>query len=203
MTISKTLINQHAFNYRDFRNLMKELIRGNENNYTEQYKDWLTYIEKNDKLMDRLEKHVTLNKSLSKFIGNKAESWTWLVIAEPWCGDVGQNLPVLNAIAEASPAITMKIILRDQHPEVMDQYLTNGARSVPVLVCLKASDLKELGRWGPRPEPAQKIMEKHKYQNDPPEKKDAIKKVQLWYEKDNQNTIQEELEELIWQWANH
>jgi Thioredoxin len=55
-----------------------------------------------------------------------------LVIAEAWCPDVFRGVPVFARIAEASD-MTMKIVLRDENPDIMDEFLLNGkARAIPV-----------------------------------------------------------------------
>lgn len=73
-----------------------------------------------------------------------------LVIAEDWCGDASSTIPVLARLVEAVPRLELRIIRRDEHPEVMDHYLTNGSRSVPIVIALD-EDFRELGHWGPRP----------------------------------------------------
>jgi hypothetical protein len=56
-----------------------------------------------------------------------------LVLAEDWCGDVIDNLPVLARIAEASGKLNVRIFLRDQNLDLMEQYLKDGQfRSIPV-----------------------------------------------------------------------
>lgn len=73
-----------------------------------------------------------------------------LVIAEDWCGDASNTVPIVAKWAAAVPGVDLRIIRRDRYPEVMDQYLTNGSRSIPIVIVLDA-DLRELGHWGPRP----------------------------------------------------
>lgn len=73
-----------------------------------------------------------------------------LVIAEDWCGDASSTIPVVARLVEAVPGLELRIIRRDEHPEVMDHYLTNGSRSIPIVIALN-DDFKELGHWGPRP----------------------------------------------------
>jgi len=58
-----------------------------------------------------------------------------LVLAEDWCGDVIDNLPVLGRLAAASEHLDLLIFLRDQNLDLMDQYLKEGQfRSIPVFV---------------------------------------------------------------------
>jgi hypothetical protein len=73
-----------------------------------------------------------------------------LVIAEDWCGDASNTVPVLAKLVDSVPALELRVILRDANPEIMDRYLTNGARSIPVVIAMD-QDFRELGHWGPRP----------------------------------------------------
>jgi len=57
-----------------------------------------------------------------------------LALAEAWCGDVYRELPTAVRIAEAT-GIELRIFLRDQNPDIMDEFLLNGkARAIPVFV---------------------------------------------------------------------
>ena len=53
-----------------------------------------------------------------------------LVIAEDWCGDAANTIPVLAKWAEQVEGLELRIIPRDEHPQVMDRYLTDGSRSL-------------------------------------------------------------------------
>lgn len=58
-----------------------------------------------------------------------------LVICEDWCGDVIDNLPVLGKLAEETGKLNIRVFLRDQNLDIMDQYLKDGQyRSIPVFV---------------------------------------------------------------------
>ncbi len=61
-----------------------------------------------------------------------------LVLAEDWCGDASNTIPVLAKVAEQVPGLELRVLRRDEHPEVMDRYLTNGARSIPIVIALDA-----------------------------------------------------------------
>ncbi|MGK0577303.1 thioredoxin family protein [Macrococcus capreoli] len=79
-----------------------------------------------------------------------------IVITEDWCGDAMMNLPVLMKIAEAID-MPIRIALRDSTPDLMDQYLTNGARSIPIFIFLNAAG-EEYETWGPRAEIVQDFV---------------------------------------------
>ena len=59
-------------------------------------------------------------------------------------------------MADLTPTIELKIVLRDDNDEIMQQFLTNGTRAIPKLVVIDAESSVVLADWGPRPEPAKK-----------------------------------------------
>lgn len=80
-----------------------------------------------------------------------------LVLAEDWCGDASNTIPVVAKWVEQVPGLELKILLRDEHPEVMDRYLTDGSRSIPIVLVLDG-EYQELGHWGPRPSELQRVV---------------------------------------------
>jgi Thioredoxin len=75
-----------------------------------------------------------------------------LVLAEDWCPDVIENLPVLGRLATESGALNVRVFLRDQHLDLMDQYLNQGKfRSIPTMVFFD-DQFNEVGRFMERPE---------------------------------------------------
>jgi len=82
----------------------------------------------------------------------------WMVLTEPWCGDSAQCLPCLEILAASNPHFTIRYMLRDDNLEIMDNYLTDGKRGIPLMV---AFDMEggELFHWGPRPAEAQNVFD--------------------------------------------
>jgi hypothetical protein len=82
-----------------------------------------------------------------------------LVLTEDWCGDALTNFPVLARMVEGAPDVEMRVFLRDQNPDLMDQYLNRGLyRSIPVFVFFDA-DMKEIARFVERPPKITEYME--------------------------------------------
>ncbi|TDM12114.1 thioredoxin family protein [Macrococcus lamae] len=78
-----------------------------------------------------------------------------IAITEDWCGDAMMNIPILLKIAEKT-GMDVRMVLRDENLELIDQYLTNGtARSIPIFVFLDDDD-HQTAVWGPR---AQKVQD--------------------------------------------
>lgn len=115
----------------------------------------------------------------------------FLAIAEDWCGDASNTIPVLARWIEAMPGFSLRIIRRDEHPLVMDRYLTRGTRSIPIVIVLD-QEFRELGHWGPRPSELQAWVLTHK---DTMPKDERYKEVRRWYAKDRgESTIREVLD---------
>jgi thioredoxin family protein len=114
-----------------------------------------------------------------------------LVIAEDWCGDASNTVPVVAKLADAVPGLELRVILRDANPEVMDRYLTNGSRSIPVVIALD-ENYQELGHWGPRPTELQAWVMANRATMP---KTELYPKVRKWYAKDRgETTLREVLE---------
>jgi len=75
-----------------------------------------------------------------------------LVLSEDWCGDCTDNLPILNRIAEETGKLDVRILHRDEHPDIADQYLKEGKfRAIPTMVFLD-EDFNDLGVFIERPD---------------------------------------------------
>lgn len=196
--ITKDVIDQ-AFSYRQYREIINKLLERDRTTGDNHSEEIIEYTRMNVQRMNRLDKQVTLKDSLKEKLEALDEEWIWLVLTEGWCGDAAQNIPAINKMAEVNPNIDLKLILRDENPEIMDEYLTDGSRSIPKLVCLDAETLQEIGTWGPRPSSLQKKAMQWK---DDPEisKEEWAEKLHKWYADNKTQEQQEEFEELIEEW---
>ena len=119
----------------------------------------------------------------------------WMLISEAWCGDAGNIIPIMKLLSEEVEGVTLRVMLRDEYPEIMENYLTNGGRSIPIFV-LFDEEFNEIKRWGPRPEPAQNMVMEHKT-NPKLSYEEFSVELQKWYVKDKTQTLQKELIELF------
>ena len=70
-----------------------------------------------------------------------------LVITEDWCGASIASLPFAISLVEGIPGAEVRIFLRDENPDLMDQFLKNGIyRSIPVIVFFD-EHMNELARF--------------------------------------------------------
>lgn len=193
MIIKETV--QKAYSYANYRKMIDALMAENKTTGTDQSEDMVAYGRINIQRMQRLEKTVGINNELKEVLNKISKPLVFLVITEGWCGDAAQNVPVFHFMEKLSPCITLKLILRDENPEVMDKYLTNGSRSIPKLICLDKETREELFVWGPRPAACQQLMLDLKARN--ATKKEKGEAIHLWYARDKTESLQREITELL------
>jgi len=185
---------ENAMDYPQYNLLLKQLATTGSTT-GEQTEEKIHYTKLNFKRSKRLDKHAMIPSEKLRAFKNMAEKQTWLVICEPWCGDVAQTLPYLNKIAEKSDNIHLKILLRDENPELMDCFLTHGSRSIPIVIMLDAN-LNLLQTWGPRSKAATKLVNDYKAQHGKID--DAFKEtLQVWYNNDKGVSVVEDILETM------
>ncbi len=187
---------KRGFSYPEYLKKIDQFLKKGKTTVVDSPQTYIEYTKLNVHRMKRLDRIINLKPETIKTIPNVSTQSYWILLSEPWCGDAAQNIPIISKIADLTDKIELKILPRDENLDIMDNYLTGGARAIPRLICLKESDLKELWTWGPRPKPAQQLMLTHKANPTKP-KEEVIKKIQLWYAKDKGKTIQEEIIKLI------
>jgi hypothetical protein len=70
-----------------------------------------------------------------------------LVITEDWCGTSLACVPFAAKLVEASPGVELRVFLRDENPDLMDQFLKKGLyRSIPVIAFFD-DEMNELARF--------------------------------------------------------
>ncbi len=181
-----------AMNYKEYRDLIDSLLTQNKTTGNIHSDKMLEYSRLNVHRMSRIDRTTKLEPETIRMLKTLKRKFRWIVLSEAWCGDAAQNLPLIVKMADVTPRISLGILLRDENPDVMDAFLTNGGRAIPKLICLDAATLEINWHWGPRPQPAQELLRIHKTRPDESHE-DFVKQVQLWYAKDRGRTIQHEL----------
>lgn len=198
--VKKTVITSEiiakAMDYGTYRTLVQDRIANNQSTGTDHSEAIVGYTDLNEKRMKRLDKTVKLLPEVTAELVRIKTAQIWLVLTEGWCGDAAQSVPVMAKMAAENPHIEFKILLRDENLEIMDQFLTNGGRSIPKLVVLEKENLNVLASWGPRPQELQEIFMEAKKSPDfnYPE---VQKVIQLWYAKDKGRSTQKEIIEIL------
>ncbi|MGE0566514.1 MAG: thioredoxin family protein [Bacteroidia bacterium] len=189
---------EKGISYSEYRRLVDDLLSRNLTTGLKQTSALVEFTKLNVQRMNRIDKTFSVSTDITDRLNRIEFAQVWLLIAEAWCGDCAQNIPIIAKIAEqGSDKITLKIVGRDQLPDLMDKYLTNGARSIPKLIVLDSSSLSEIGTWGPRPKAAQQIMLNWKANKDTMSWEDFEKELHLWYARDKGNTLSNEMYDML------
>jgi selT/selW/selH-like putative selenoprotein len=158
LRVSQGIINDLPFEKHRSRRIAVTITR-------ERFEQGLTYdkyrsqMTRNEERFDETERTVVLSPEDIAFFASLPAPLNVLVLAEDWCGDVIANLPLLGRLAEASGKLKLRIFLRDQNPDLMDQYLKEGQfRSIPVFVFLD-ENFNEIGHWIERPTSMTKLVQ--------------------------------------------
>lgn len=186
-----------AQNYSEYREMMVQLVDENRTTGANQSESYLNYTKMNLQRMNRWDKTTKISPEQEKLVASISSHQVWLVITEAWCGDGAQTIPFMAKLAALNPKIELRIVMRDENPELMDAYLTEGARSIPILIALSGDLSKELFVWGPRPEFLQNRLKAYKLDPQNITSKEFSDGTHLWYARDKNKAIAEELTPLI------
>ncbi|MGA3599989.1 MULTISPECIES: thioredoxin family protein [Lysinibacillus] len=119
----------------------------------QQYMDNMTTLkEESFRIYDGFE--VPTNDGFIELLKDKQPKI--LTITEDWCGDAMLNNPIIRRVAEAA-GLEIRTVLRDADTDLIDRYLTNGGRAIPIYILL--DDVGQvIGKWGPRAPELQELV---------------------------------------------
>jgi hypothetical protein len=152
--------------------------------------DYFNYAKLNWSRHQRWLKTGILNEVLAALIESLKKEQFWTIITEPWCGDAAHILPFLHRLSELNPLIKVDYQLRDTEPLLIEQYLTNGSKSIPKLI-IADQENNELVVWGPRPAGCQLLY--NQLLKDHVEMEQKKIALQQWYNADKGVSLQNEL----------
>jgi hypothetical protein len=202
-TEMKEVINQKlldtAMSYEQYLQLLENLLAEGKTTGENQSEALLNYAKLNDKRIKKWEKIGKLAPELILKISKMEQPITWLIITEGWCGDAAQNLPFIHKMSEVNPMIEIKVILRDEHPEVMNEFLTQGGKSIPKVIGLDPESLTVLGDWGPRPASIQAEFLENR-QTQAKNSNEFTEHLHFWYAQDKGITLQSEFLAILDVW---
>ena len=186
-----------SYSYTEYRKLVKDLLAEGKSTGSEQSEDLTHYSSLNETRMNRLEKTIKITETTISKLQNVHKNYIWLVISEGWCGDAAQLLPIIHKMAaESKDKIELKIVLRDENPDLMNLFLTNGGKAIPKLIIIDKEKLEVLADWGPRPKGASELVNNYKKEFGAFD--ETIKtNLQLWYLHDKGISTQNEIMEIM------
>jgi hypothetical protein len=163
-------------------------LQNKEDEYYEYYQLGLQRMNRALKTFDMNETQLTTLQS-KKFNGKI------LIISEPWCGDASATVPAVAKFFEAG-GNDVKIFLRDSDVSLIDQFLTDGARSIPKVIILN-KNFSVKNTWGPRPKYGWELFAKFKANPNTYSREDFYNDLQIYYAKNKGIDAIEEILELL------
>lgn len=186
----------NAFTYERYREALDNLLAEEPNLISYSDSQLVDYTRLNVTRMQRIDKTNRLIDPLREAGRAVKTSVYWLVITEGWCGDAAQSLPIIAEAAQVSPKIDLRFILRDNNTALMEEYLTNGSRSIPKLIMIDQSTNEVLSVWGPRPQELTDLIPEIKKEVGE-DKQQFSMKVQRWYNKNKGKAIMKDLQKML------
>ncbi len=198
ITIQEVINNslKNSLSYSEYRNLVEELVVKNSTTGNEKTEALAEYTKLNDRRMKRWDKTLKVSDEALQSINQFNTKTTWLVLTESWCGDAAHVIPVINKVADLNDNIDLRLVLRDENPDLMNAFLTNGGKAIPKLIAINEESKNVINTFGPRPSVATKLVNDYKTEHGAltPEFKQDL---QVWYNKDKGQSTIEDLIELL------
>ncbi len=185
----------NGLTYDEYFKVMQQSFEGfNVEDLNEEKKEQFEITPLNIQRSGRIDRTYHVPETLCQEIREISEPQLWMVLSEPWCGDSAQTLPYINKFAQCNPKIKMRILLRDMNLDIMDKYLINGARSMPLLVAFDEAG-NELFKWGSRPKEASELFAREKAAG--LHKDEILPKLHLWYGRNRGKALEQEFYDLL------
>jgi len=193
-SVAKALF--HSQPYINYRKIVSDLLKEGKSSGNEQSEDLTHYSALNETRMNRLDKTIKIDTSVSEQLKGLQNEYTWLVLSEGWCGDAAQILPIINKMALETDKIDLRIVFRDENEDLMNHFLTNKGKAIPKLIIIDKATSEVVSDWGPRPKGAKDLILNYKKEHGVVDET-AKSELQLWYLHDKGISTQEEIMGLI------
>lgn len=150
--------------FEDYHQEFDAILAGENTEKPYDNEHFVDYVKLNQSRQNRWLKKGILSSETISTIQSIDKKQTWILITEPWCGDAAHNVPFIVKMAELNSNIQLVIQYRDGKNSEIDNYLTNGGKSIPILIVRNELN-EDLFIWGPRPEDCQLLFHTLKAEN--------------------------------------
>jgi len=104
-------------------------------------------LERQEKVQREWEMSPSFESAVMSFEG----PLQWAFITDDWCIDSAYSLPLLLKATQLREDVSLSILMKDENLDILDMFLTRGARSIPKLIAIE-DDGSIRYSWGPQPE---------------------------------------------------
>lgn len=154
---------------------------------------YLDYYTLGKTRMARVEKTYRPDEEQLATLATKNFDGKILIISEGWCGDAAMIIPVIRKFFEGKNEI--RITYRDQN-DLIEQFLTNGAKSIPIVIFLDQED-QVISHWGPRPKHGMELLKRFKENPQEYDGDQFHNDLQIYYTKNKGKDIIDEILEKL------
>ncbi|WP_452227410.1 thioredoxin family protein [Lacinutrix cladophorae] len=185
-----------SITYPEYVTLVKELAENKDTTGTDKSENLVEYTMLNARRMKRWDKTLKVKEAVKEQIEKLDKKVTWLVLTESWCGDAAHVMPAMQKVAELNDNIKLQVVLRDENEALMNNFLTNGGKSIPKLIMVDDVSGEVVNTFGPRPSAATQLVNDYKEEHGKltPEFKEDL---QRWYNKDKGQNAVDDLLKLL------
>lgn len=191
-------MDQHLKNYWEksisFEAYLEDAKNRLENPKTPQEEEFKHYYELGLQRMERTLKKLNFEGALQEKSSQKNFDGKFLIITEAWCGDASAAVPAIVKFFEGKNDV--RIFLRDSDETLIDQFLTNGTRSIPKVLILNP-DFTLKNTWGPRPKYGNELLSKYKNNPETYTKDQFYNDLQVYYSRNRGKDVLEEIIDLL------
>ena len=152
------------------------------------------YYELGLSRMHRMEKVFIPSAEDLEILRSKDFKGKILIISEAWCGDASQAIPVIDAFFKNKNEV--RLFYRDSDQSLIDQFLTNGAQGIPIIILLN-EDFSVKNSWGPRPKHGAELLKEFKENPDTYLREEFYNDLQVYYSKNRGKDTLEEILNLL------
>ena len=184
------------YSYSQFKEMVSQLFVEGLNTGPKQMDVLMESTKMSIQRMKKWDKIFKISPMIKSNMMQVQDSWTWYVITEGWCGDASQIIPVIAKLAGENENIELKILLRDENPDIMSNYLTNGGMAIPILVAVNNTTGESTPHFGPRPQAIQEMVNEFKANEDSVQS-EFSKTLHFWYAKDKGLSTQHDVMNLV------
>lgn len=182
---------QKAISFDEYLQISEERANDNPDKSDEHQE----YYELGLQRMNRILKTFKVDDSQLETLKSKNFNGKILMISEPWCGDASATVPAVSKFFEAA-GNEVKIFLRDSDLSLIDQFLTNGTQSIPIVIILD-QNFNVINHWGPRPKHGMELLRKFKENPEAYPREEFYNDLQVYYAKNRGKDAVQEILELI------
>lgn len=184
--------------YAEYRQHLTDLLAEGKTTGPKQTETYISAATINQSRMDRLDRKARFTPEMEDALAGLAQPYLMLAITEGWCGDAAQIIPLFNHMANASDQLKLLLVFRDEHPGLIDRFLTDGGRGIPKILFLDPETFAVKAHYGPRPAPAQEMALNYKHKRGPYTDYDEYNvALHTWYARDKTKTTQAEVVRLL------